>query len=88
MTTSDNEWQRMRTSDKSSDNELQQKTTRNNEWQRMTNNENEIQRVTGTGITNEKGWEQKNRVILSFKVKQIWNALVPEEFYSIFLCNV
>ena len=60
----------MRTSDKSSDNELQQKTTSNNEWQRMTNNENEIQRVTGIGITNEKGWEQKNRVILSFKVKQ------------------
>ena len=45
-----------------------------NEWQRVITIDNEWQWMAGSG---------KNRVILSFKMKQKAN-LVPEEFYSIF----
>ena len=45
-----------------------------NEWQRVITSDNEWQQMTGSG---------KNRVTLSFKMKQKAN-LVSEEFYSTF----
>ena len=49
MTTSDNEWQRVRTSS----------TTSDNEWQRATMNENEWQRMATSGTTNDNEWHSE-----------------------------
>ena len=52
------EWQQMTTSDKSSDQEWQRKTTSDNKWQRVVTNDIEWQRMTGSGMTNELIWGQ------------------------------
>ena len=55
MTTSDNEWQRVKstsgTMSDNEDNERQQFTTRHDEWQRVTTTDNEWQRVVQRIIT-------------------------------------
>ena len=54
MTTSDNEWQRMRTSGTTNDNDWY------NEWQRMTTGDNKWQWVTASG---KKGTTAKNGTV-------------------------
>ena len=68
-----NEWQRV----------VQRMTASDNEWQPVIKNDSELQQMAESDTTNEKNESKKNRVILSFKMKQNVN-LVPKKFYSTF----
>ena len=77
MTTSDNEWQRVRseTTSATNDNEWQMN---DKEWQKViqrvttsdTATDNEWQRMTTSGTTNENEWEQVKKSDLGFRMKQ------------------
>ena len=73
MATSGNEWQRVvqrvATSGKTSDNELQRVTTSDNEWQRVTTTDKGLQRVVQRVTTNVNEWPFQ-LIFLFFQMKE------------------